>query len=346
MSAIHRRTMLAAAVLLTGLAGPAMAQDRAALVEGARKEGKLALATSVSAANFPQFLAAFTKKYPFIEATTGLYAAPTGRVMARVDAELQSGNVTVDVLHVANVAPYLDLTRKGHLLQYRSPELDAYPPEAQDGAGYWVAGRVVGVVMAYNKNFLSADKAPKSWADLLKPEFKGKKMIIQNAAAGTQFNQTYMLEKELGLDYLKKLAAQQPVIMATSGQLKDALIRGEALVGATVDHWRAFEPDAIKAGIVPIYPSEGMPLAIAPVAILKAAPHPNAAKLFVDFMLSEEGQTLINNQIMATYSMRKGMKPPEGQLPLDQAKPLVPKDLADYEKASANFPAHFDSIFK
>ena len=55
---------------------------------------------------------------------------------------------------------------------------------------------------------------------------------------------------------------------------------------------------------------------------------------------------LINNEIMATYSMRKGMKPPEGQLPLDQAKPLVPKDLADYEKASANFPAHYDTIFK
>jgi iron(III) transport system substrate-binding protein len=341
------RAVRAAALIATALlAGPTFAQDRAALIEGARKEGKLALATSVSAANFPEFLEAFTKKYPFLDATTGLYSAPAGRVMARVDAELQSGNVTMDVLHVANVAPYLDMTRKGQLLQYRSPELDAYPPEALDGAGYWAAGRVVGVIMAYNKNFLPPDKAPKSWADLLKPEFKGKKMIIQNAAAGTQFNQTYMLEKELGLDYLKKLAAQQPVIMATSGQLKDALIRGEALVGATVDHWRAFESDAVKAGVVAVYPTEGMPLAIAPVAILKAAPHPNAAKLFVDFMLSEEGQTLINNEIMATYSMRKGMKPPEGQLPLDQAKPLVPKDLADYEKASANFPAHYDSIFK
>jgi iron(III) transport system substrate-binding protein len=343
---MNRRALLAAAIAATALAGPALAQDRSALVEGARKEGKLALATSVSAANFPKLLEAFAKKYPFIDATTGLYSAPTGRVMARVDAELQSNNVTVDVLHVANVAPYLDLARRGQLLQYRSPELDAYPPEAQDGAGYWVAGRVVGVIMAYNKNFLPPDKAPKSWADLLKPEFKGKKMIIQNAAAGTQFNQAYMLEQELGLDYLKKLAAQQPVIMATSGQLKDALIRGEALVGATVDHWRAFEPDAVKAGVVAVYPTEGMPLAIAPVAILKAAPHPNAAKLFVDFMLSEEGQTLINNEIMATYSMRKGMKPPEGQLPLDQAKPLVPKDLAHYEKASVNFPAHFDSIFK
>src|SRR6185503_18931305 len=112
----------------------------------ARKEGKMALATSVSAANFPKLLEAFSKKYPFIDATTGLYAAPTGRVMARVDAELKSGNVTMDVLHVANVAPYLDLVNRKELLQYRSPELAAYPPEAQDGNDYWVAGRVVGVI--------------------------------------------------------------------------------------------------------------------------------------------------------------------------------------------------------
>jgi iron(III) transport system substrate-binding protein len=330
----------------TFLALPALAQDRATLIDGAKKEGKMALATSVSAANFPKLLEAFTRKYPFIETSSGLYAAPTGRVMARVDAEIQSNNVTVDVLHVANLAPYLDMKRKGALLQYKSPELGAYPPDAQDGEGYWAAGRVVGVIMAYNKNFLPPDKAPKSWADLLKPEFKGKKIIIQNAAAGTQFAQTYMLQQTLGLDYLKKLAAQEPVVMATSGQLKDSLIRGEMLVGATVDHWRAFEDDAAKAGIVAVYPTEGMPVAIAPVAILKAAPHPNAARLFVDFILSEEGQTLINNEIMATYSMRKGMKPPSGQKPYDEAKPLTPKDLADYEKASANFPAHFDSIYK
>lgn len=346
MGAVGRRGALRALVLGATLAAalPAAAQDQAALIEGAKKEGKLALATSVSAASFPKFLEAFTKKYPFIDATTGLYAAPTGRVMARVDAELQSGNVTVDVLHIANVAAYLDMKRKGQLLQYRSPEYAAYPADAYDD-GYWAAARVVGVVMAYNKNILPAEKAPKSWADLLKPEFKGKKIIIQNAAAGTAMNQMYMLEKILGIDYLKKLSDQQLVIMPTTGQLIDALVRGDALIGGTVDHWRAFEPDAIKAGITAIYPSEGMPLAIAPIAIFKNAPHPNAAKLFVDFTLSEEGQTLLNTEIFGVYSMRNGVKPPAGQLPLNETKPLTPKDMADYEKAAADFPAHFDSLF-
>lgn len=345
MMRTDRRTVLG---LLAGgllaIATPAAAQD-AAVIEGARKEGKLALATSASASSFTKFLQAFQAKYPFLDVSSGLYAAPTGRVLARVDAEIKANNVTMDVLHVANQASYLEMARKGQLLNYRSTEYAAYPDDAHDG-GYWAAARVIGVIMAYNKNILSPDKAPKSWTDLLKPEFKGKKILVQNAAAGTMLNQVYLLEKNLGLDFLKKLAAQEVVVMATTGQLIDSLVRGDALVGGTVDHWRAFEPDAVKAGITAIYPTEGMPLAVTPVAILKAAPHPNAAKLFVDYMLSHEGQTLLNTEIFGTYSLRKGVTPPAGQRPLDQTRPLLPKDNADYEKAAANFPAHFDSLFK
>jgi iron(III) transport system substrate-binding protein len=345
MFCIDRRAvlgLLGGAVL--ALPGAAHAQD-AAVLEGARKEGKLALATSASAASFTKFLQAFQAKYPFLDVNSGLYAAPTGRVLARVGAEIKAGNVTMDVLHVANQASYYEMARNGQLLHYRSPEYAGYPDGAHDG-GHWAAARVIGVIMAYNKNVLSPDRVPKSWADLLKPEFKGKKILVQNAAAGTMLNQTYLLEKNLGLDFLRKLAAQDVVVMATTGQLIDSLVRGDALVGGTVDHWRAFEPDAIKAGITAIYPSEGMPLAVTPIAILKGAPHPNAAKLFVDFMLSHAGQTLLNTEIFGTYSLRKGVAPPSGQRPLDETKPLLPKDAADYEKFSANFPAHFDSLFK
>jgi iron(III) transport system substrate-binding protein len=181
---------------------------------------------------------------------------------------------------------------------------------------------------------------------MLKPDFKGRKLIIQDAAAGTAFNQMYVLEKLLGIDFMRKWGAQEPIVVATSAQLIDLLVRGEALVGATVDHFRAFEPDAVKAGIVGVYPTEGMPLALAPIAILKGGPHPNAAKLFIDFTLSKEGNTLLAHDIFGVYSYRKDVPPPEGQRPLDETKPLLPKDLPDYEKASANFPEHFDSLFK
>ena len=335
--------LLASSVI--GAALPASAQERAAIIEGAKKEGAFALATSVSAAGFPKFMDAFKSKYPFLDVSSGYYSAPTGRVLARVSAEMSAGNLSFDALHVANLAPYVSMARNGQLLDYKSPELAAYPDDSHDG-GLWSTARVVGVIMAYNKNVLAPEKAPKAWVDMLKPEFKGKKLVIQDSAAGTAFNQMYMLEKLLGADFMKKWGAQQPVIVSTSAQLIDLLVRGEALVGATVDHFRAFEPDAVKAGIVGVYPEEGMPLAIAPIAILKGAPHPNAARLYVDFILSKEGNSMLNLDIFGVYSSRKDVPPPAGQRPLAETKPLVPKDLADYEKASASFPEHFDSFFK
>jgi len=241
--------------------------------------------------------------------------------------------------------PYLAMARNGQLLAYHSPELAAFPDDAH-GGDLWTTARVIGVIMAYNKNFLASDKAPKSWADMLKPEFAGGKLVIQDSAAGTAFNQMYVLEKLLGLGFMKKWGAQKPIVVATAAQLIDLLVRGEALVGATVDHYRAFEPDAVKSGIVGVYPTEGMPLALAPIAIFKAAPHPNAARLFVDFALSREGNTLLAHDVFHVYSSRRDVPPPEGQRPLDETRPLLPQDLSDYEKAAASFPEHFDSIFK
>lgn len=347
MTSFHRREILGgllASGLLFGTRALA-ADERSAIIDGAKREGALGFATSVSAAGFPLFMDAFRAKYPFIDTGSGYYSAPTGRVLARVSAELDAGNLSFDVLHVANLVPYLAMARSGQLLPYHSAELAAFP-DAAHGGDLWTTARVIGVIMAYNKNVLAPDKAPKSWADMLKPEFSGGKLVIQDSAAGTTFNQMYLLERLFGLDFMKQWAAQKPVIVATAPQLIDLLVRGEALVGATVDHFRAFEPDAVKSGIVGIYPTEGMPLAIAPVAIFKAAPHPNAARLFIDFTLSHEGSTLLAHDIFGVYSSRKDVPPPEGQRPLAETNPLLPENLADYEAASAHFPEHFDALFK
>lgn len=339
-----RRTLLTAAAAFA-LARPLAAQERDRLVEAARREGRLAFAHSISVASFPRFMDAFRTLYPFIDTGTGLYSAPTGRVLARVEAEIAARALSFDALHVASLAPFLSLSRRGLLADYVSPEQAAYPPEAYD-RGLWTTARIVGVIMAYNRNTLPPTLVPRSWADLLRPEFKGRKLVIQDSAAGTTFAQIYLLGRTLGQNWLKGLAAQRPIIVSTTAQLIDLLVRNEALVGATVDHYRAFEPDAVRAGIAAAYPAEGMPLATAPIGIFRDAPHPAAARLFIDFVLSEPGQKLLNLEIFEVYSMRRGIPAPPGQLPLDQTKPLVPTDLADYERAAARFPETFDDLFK
>ena len=342
MPTLDRRTLLT--VALAAGVSPARAADPA-VIEGARKEGRVALAHSISVAGFPRFMQAFNARHPFIDTAAGMYSAPTGRVLARIDGEVKARALSFDVLHVASLAPYSAMARQGLLADYASPELASYPDEAHD-RGLWTTARIVGVIIAYNRNTMPEGKAPKSWADLLRPDFRGRKLVIQDAAAGTCFNQMYMLGKTLGPDYLRRLGQQKPIVVSTTAQLIDLLVRNEALVGATVDHYRAFEPDAAKAGIVGVYPAEGMPLATAPLAIFRDAPHPNAARLFVDFVLSQEGQTLLNTEILSTYSMRRGVAPPPGQVPLEQTKPMTPTDLMDYERAAARFPETFDELFR
>ncbi|HEX2727598.1 MAG TPA: extracellular solute-binding protein [Beijerinckiaceae bacterium] len=347
MLTLHRRQVVKG-MLASGLLVPAgriLAQDRTAIEDGARKEGKLALATSVTVPDFPKFLAAFTRKYPFLEVTSGLYQAATGTVLARVDAELKSGTVSFDVMHIANPAAYLAWARQGLLQPYESPELTAYPPEAYN-RGFWTTVRGVGVMLAYNKNILAAEKAPTGWRDLLKPEFNRKKLVIQNAASGTWLTAVYVLERALGLDYMKKLAAQSLILTSGSAQQIDMLNRGEALVAAGIDHTVLFTEATQRAGIVAVYPVEGVPLSASPVAILKGAPHPNAARLFVDYILSREGQQIFVSEVMKNYSLRKDMETLPGQKPLSDIKPLTPTDLADYEKFVASFPDHYNELFK
>jgi iron(III) transport system substrate-binding protein len=347
MPLLDRREILKAA-LAAGLilpAGRISAQERSAIEEGAKKEGKVALATSVSVADFPKFLAAFTRKYPFLDVNSGLYQAATGTVLARVDAELRAGASTFDVLHIANLAAYLAFARDGLLMPYASPEAAAYPANAKD-KDLWTTVRAVGVMLAYNKNVLAPDKAPKAWADLLKPDFSGKKLVIQNAAAGTWQMGVYMLEKTFGLDYVKKLAAQQLIITTGAAQQIDMINRGEALVAVGIDHTVLFTDAVAKAGVVPVYPSDGMPTAATPIAILKGAPHPNAAKLLVDYMLSKEGQEVFVLDVMKNYSLRPDVPPGPGQAPLAQAKPLTPSDMPDYEKFVANYPDHYKELFQ
>ena len=336
-----RRSVLACFIALWGAA--AWAADPA-VVDAARKEGAMAIADAAPGENFQKFMAAFKAKYPFLDTATGFYSAPTGRVLARVNAEIDAGRVTFDVMLAANAAAWIEMTKQGKILRYDSPEYAAFPAAAKM-EGYWAAAQAIGVIPVYNKALLGAGEAPKSWRDLLAPRFAGKKMAIQNAAAGTQFNWSYLLRQTLGPDFEKGFAAQTPVVVATGAQMTDSVTRGEIVVAAALDHWRAFTPEAAQAGLVGVYPEEGIPLTLVPVGILAAAPHPNAAKLFIDFALSKEGQQLLDTELYGMYSMRPDVPPPNGQKPLAEAKPLLPTDIDAFVKASLEFPAYFQGLY-
>ena len=112
-------------------------------------------------------------------------------------------------------------------------------PTGAESDGYWAVAQAIGVIPVYNKKTLPAGLTLTSWRDLLRPEMTDRKLAIQNAAAGTQFNWNYLLEQTLGPDFTAKFAAQRPVVMATGAQLTDAVICGDVLIAAALDHSRA-----------------------------------------------------------------------------------------------------------
>jgi iron(III) transport system substrate-binding protein len=315
-----------------------------AVIEAARQEGALAVADAAPGENFQKFMAAFKAKYPFLDIATGFYSAPTGRVLARVNAEIDAKRLSFDVMLAANTAAWIEMTQQGHVARYDSAEYAAFPTGAKSD-GYWAAAQAIGVIPVYNKNTLPAGLTLTSWRDLLRPELADHKLAIQNGAAGTQFNWNYLLEQTLGPDFTVKFAAQSPVVMATGAQLTDAVTRGEVLIAAALDHWRAFTPEAAQAGLVAVYPSEGMPVTLVPVGLLAGAPHPSAGKLFIDFILSQEGQRLLDTELYGMYSMRPDVPPPAGQKALAETHPLLPLDAQNYVQASRDFPRHFETLF-
>ena len=328
---------LALAPMLAHAADPAV-------IEAARQEGALAVADAAPGENFQKFMAAFKAKYPFLDIATGFYSAPTGRVLARVNAEIDARRLSFDVMLAANTAAWIEMTQQGRIARYDSAEYAAFPTGAKSD-GYWAAAQAIGVIPVYNKNAQPAGLTLTSWRDLLRPELADHKLAIQNAAAGTQFNWNYLLEQTLGSDFTAKFAAQRPVVMATGAQLTDAVIRGEVLIAAALDHWRAFTPEAAQAGLVAVYPAEGMPVTLVPVGLLAGAPHPNAGKLFIDFILSQEGQRLLDTELYGMYSMRPDVPPPPGQKALAETHPLLPLDAQTYVQASRDFSRHFETLF-
>ena len=112
--------------------GPTLARAAdPAVIDAARKEAALAVASSAPGENFQKFMAAFKAKYPFLDITTGFYAAPTGRVLARVNAEIDAKRLTFDVMLAANTAAWIEMTHQKHIARYDSSEYAAYPAGAK-----------------------------------------------------------------------------------------------------------------------------------------------------------------------------------------------------------------------
>ena len=259
-----------------------------AVLEGARKEGKLVVYTSMTVDQAQKLNNAFSAKYPFIQ--IGMFRAVGERLLTKIMTEAQAGRYEFDVVQSAETQAYF-LKKKNLLGKYLPAEAKHLHKGFFDSEGYWSAVYMMPNVIGYNTRMVKRNEVPRSDEDLLNPKWKGKIGMDHTKPEWFAWKLKRMGE-EKGMAYMKKLGAQELRLYAGLTIITNLLAAGEfPLVLNTYVH--NAEDAKRKGAPVDWVAQEPVFTKFQPIGVGARATHPNTAKLFVDFMLSEEGQKII-----------------------------------------------------
>lgn len=277
------------ALILAGIFPSAInAASPDAVVEAAKKEGTLVFYTSMTVGQAQEMLNAFKAKHPFLEPK--MYRAVGERLLTKIMTEVQAGRYEFDVVQSAETQAYF-LKKKNLLMKYVSPEAKNLPRAFVDPQGTWAAVYIMPNVTAFNTQMVKRSEVPRSYEEFLNPKWKGK--IGMDPTKPEWF--AWMLKQmgeEKGLAYMRKLAAQDLRFYPGLSLLTNLLASGEFPLLLN-DYLHTAEEIKRKGGPVDWVAQDPVYTKFQPIGIGAKAPHPNAAKLFVDFVLSAEGQKII-----------------------------------------------------
>jgi len=283
-----RTALLLTALLCCALTSNLLASDQDGIIEGAKKEGALVVYTSMSVDQAQRILDVFKARYPFLKTT--MFRAVGERLLTKIMTEAQAGKYDFDAVQSAESQAYF-LKKKNLLQKYVSPETKNIQKPFFDPEGYWAAVYIMPNVIAYNTRMVKRNEVPKTDEDLLNPKWKGKMGMDHTKPEWFAWKLKRMGE-EKGLAYMKKLGAQEFRLYAGLSVVTNLLAAGEfPLVLNTYLH--NVEDIKRKGAPVDWIVQDPVFTKFQPLGIGSKAQHPNAAKLFTDFMLSEEGQKVI-----------------------------------------------------
>ncbi|MGH7322128.1 MAG: ABC transporter substrate-binding protein [Candidatus Rokuibacteriota bacterium] len=337
-------TLRRGAIVAAGLAAlclipwPGHGQSTAPDEAKAKAEGPLVFYTSNRTTIAEKHAKGFEQKYGI---KVQIFRSGSEKVIAKLEAEALAGRIQADVLNVSDPGYFFAAQGKGTLLPYASKHAATIPDAFRDKDGHWAAVRLTAMTIAYNTKLVPAADAPKRWADLTDPRWQGKLTIASPSYGGTSLNWAAGILKLYGWKFFEDLAKQKPLL--TEGHLPgmQLVASGERPVSAEMNDYDARAGIAKGQPIAVVLPEEGTFVIPTPIAILKATARPNAAKLFLDYMLSDEAQAVFVED--HTYSARTDVKPPKGALPLKDLK-VIPMDWAAVEKQSEEIKTKFVSI--
>lgn len=264
--------------------------DRQAVLEaGARREGALFIYTSMDLEESEPLMKAFTQKYPFIRGE--IYRASGEDVAQKIITEYRGRKYAADIFEGTGIDVAKFFNEKFGQAFF-TPRAGTYPRQAKDPQGLWVTTRYNMLVLAWNTNLIPLAEVPRRYEDLLDPKWRGKIGL----EADDQIWLATLLEfwgESKGMEFFRRLSQQQMLIRKGHTLLANLIVAGEVPLspniynhrpprltrrGAPID-WRPLEPVVAVPHVI------GLP---------QRAPHPHAAMLFIDFLLSTEGQQMLS----------------------------------------------------
>jgi iron(III) transport system substrate-binding protein len=347
---ISRRTVLkGSGALLAGAAfstrvmasAPPPEPVTPALIEAAKKEGQVSYYTSTDLPVAEKLAKAFEAKYPGIAVRVERTGAE--RVFQRIGQEYSSNIHAVDVVNSSDAAHFIVWKRDGILAPYVPEDVAAYPAEHRDVDGQFASFRVWLSIIAYNTSLVKPEEAPKSFADLLDPKWKGKIVKAHPGYSGTIMTATYQMQRDLGWAWFEQLAKQNIMQVQSSADPPKKLDLGERAVMADGNEYNIFQLKEKGRPVEPVYATEGSPLIIGPNGIFKSSPNPNAAKLFQSFCFSREAQQLIID-VGGLRSVHPQTEEKPGRKPFKDIKTMK-DDAAAVEQQGDAIKAHYTRLF-
>jgi iron(III) transport system substrate-binding protein len=321
---------------------PAPAAITPQLIEAAKKEGKLAFYTAMDLPVAERFGKAFEAKYPGIAVRVERSGAE--RVFQRMAQEYESRIHAADVVNSADAAHFIVWKRNGWLAPYLPEDVARhFPKQHYDPDGLFATTRVWLSSIGYNTSLVKPEDAPKSFADLLAPKWAGKMVKAHPSYSGTIMTATFQIVRELGWDYLEKLAKQRVMQVQSSTDPPKKLALGERAVMADGNDYNLVQLQEKGQPVEVVYPTEGTPLITGPTGVLKSAPNPNAARLFQNWLHSLEAQQLLVDYARQ-HSVHALVKEKPGRKRLDEIK-LFKDDPAGVEQQSEEIKARYAKIF-
>lgn len=327
---------------LSLLAGPAWAADSASAVDmtAAKREGSVRWYTSTPIAA-AQSIANLFEKDTGIKVE--LFRSGGSAVLSRFMQELNAGTKEADVITTSDPAAAATLTKRGIFVAFKPVNFDKVPAEVKDADGYWIAQRLNLLAIAVKGDAVKPADRPKTWSDLTDPKYKGLEVMPDPSFTSLQLVAVGTLSKTLGWSFYEKLKRNDIMIVQGHQQVEDMVKRGERPIAAEeLDSYAAGDR---KAGqdIVTIYPTEGVFAIASPTAIVKGGPHPNAAKAFAQFMISDAVQNTFPQK--GIYAARTDVPPPPGSAKLGDLK-LMAIDFETLAAHEADVKSHFNEIFQ